>query len=136
MGERDSGICYYGIPSGYEFSSLIEDILDVSKNDSGLLEGSKDLLNQIKQPIHLQVFVTPTCPHCPAAVRLAHKLAMENENIRADMIEATEFPHLSMRYNVKGVPKTMIGDNTSIDGTLPELDLVEKIVEVYKKNNN
>ena len=136
MGEKDFGIRYYGIPSGYEFSSLIEDIVDVSKKESGLLAGSKELLTQIKKPLHLQVFVTPTCPHCPAAVRLAHKLAMENEYINADMIEATEFPHLSMRYNVKGVPKTIISEDTSIDGALPELDLIEKIVEVYNKNNN
>lgn len=136
MGEKDFGIRYYGIPSGYEFSSLIEDIVDVSKEDAGLLAESKELLAQIKKPLHLQVFVTPTCPHCPAAVRLAHKLAMENDNITADMIEATEFPHLSMRYNIKGVPKTMIGEDTPIDGALPELDLIEKIVEVYNKNNN
>lgn len=136
MGEKDFGIRYYRIPSGYEFSSLIEDIVDVSKEDAGLLAESKELLAQIKKPLHLQVFVTPTCPHCPAAVRLAHKLAMENDNITADMIEATEFPHLSMRYNIKGVPKTMIGEDTPIDGALPELDLIEKIVEVYNKNNN
>ena len=135
MGEKDFGIRYYGIPSGYEFSSLIEDIIDVSKEESGLLPGSKELLVQIKKPMHLQVFVTPTCPHCPTAVRLAHKLAIENDNISADMIEAIEFPHLSMRYNVKGVPKTMIGEDTPIDGALPELDLIEKIVEVYNKNN-
>ena len=40
-----------------------------------------------------------------------------------------------MRYNVKGVPKTIIGEDTPIDGALPELDLIEKIVEVYNKNN-
>lgn len=136
MGDKDFGIRYYGIPSGYEFSSLVEDIVDVSKKDSGLSDGSKRLLAQIKKPVHLQVFVTPTCPNCPPVVRLAHKLAMENDNIKADMVEATEFPDLSMKYNVKGVPKTIIGENTSIDGTMVELDLVEKIVEVYNKNNN
>lgn len=136
VGEKDCGIRYYGIPSGYEFSSLVEDIVDVSKNESGLLAGTKELLSEIKNPIHLQVFVTPTCPYCPAAVRLAHKMALENENIIADMIEATEFPHLSMKYNVKGVPKTIIGEDTPIEGAVPELDLVGKIVEVYKKNNN
>ena len=45
-GERDYGIRFYGIPSGYEFSSLLEDILDVSKGDSGLNEESKALLKK------------------------------------------------------------------------------------------
>jgi glutaredoxin-like protein len=135
MGAKDLGICYYGIPSGYEFSSLIEDIVDVSKAESGLLPGTKDLLSKINSPVHLQVFVTPTCPHCPTAVRLAHKIAMENEHIKADMIEATEFPHLTMRYNVKGVPKIVINEESYIEGALPEIDLVQKLVEIYNKNN-
>ncbi len=73
---KDYGIRYYGIPSGYEFGSLIEDILDVSKGDSGLKPETKAALAKVTQPLHLQVFVTPTCPYCPQAVRLAHRMAM------------------------------------------------------------
>ena len=132
-GERDYGIRFYGIPSGYEFSSLLEDIVDVSKADSGLNEGSKALLKQIDKPMHLQVFVTPTCPHCPKAVRTAHKMAMENEFIKADMIEATEFPHLSMKYNVRGVPRTMVGEDIPIEGGLPENAFIQKVVGSFKQ---
>lgn len=128
---KDFGIRYYGIPSGYEFSSLLEDIIDVSNGDSGLSEPARNLLKSIKEPVHLQVFVTPTCPYCPQAVRLAHKIAIENEYITADMVEATEFPHLAMRYNVRGVPKTMIGEHTSIEGAMQEIKFIEKLVETY-----
>ncbi len=131
-GERDFGIRYYGIPSGYEFSSLLEDIADVSKGESGLSAQAKELLKQVTAPLHLQVFVTPTCPYCPAAVRMAHKMAMENEFITGDMIEATEFPHLSMKYNVRGVPRTIIGEDTPIEGALPEMAFVEKVVNTFK----
>ena len=135
-GNKDYGIRYYGIPSGYEFSSLLEDIVDVSKNDSGLTEDSKKMLTQIQKPLHLQVFVTPTCPYCPRAVRLAHKLAMENDYITADMVEATEFPHLSMKYNVSGVPRTVIGEDFPIEGAVPEITLVEKVLEAYQQSAN
>ena len=57
---RDLGIRFYGIPAGYEFSSLLETILMVSEGESGLLPESKKLLEEIKVPVHLQVFVTPT----------------------------------------------------------------------------
>lgn len=134
MGEVDYGIRYYGIPSGYEFSSVIEDIIDVSKRKSGLKSETRKMLKQIKKPMHLQVFVTPTCPHCPTTVRLAHQFALENKYITADMIEATEYPHLSMRYNVKGVPKTIIAKNVTIEGAISEMEFVNKIVEVYNKN--
>ena len=130
--EKDSGIRFYGIPSGYEFTSLLEDIIDVSKGDSGLSEASKALVKEIKQPVHLQVFVTPTCPHCPPAVRLAHKLALENEFVTADMVEATEFPHLAVKYNVRGVPRTMLDDDTAIEGSLPEPAFIKKIISLVK----
>ena len=132
-GDRDYGIRYYGIPSGYEFASILEDIVDVSKNDSGLSEEARAALAKINQPLHIQVFVTPTCPYCPKAVRLAHKMAIENKNITADMVEATEFPHLAMRYNVSGVPRTIINEDTPVEGSLPEMLLIEKVVEALEK---
>jgi len=57
---KDYGIRYFGIPAGYEFSTLLDAILDVSQGESGLQEDSKEKLRQLSQPVHLQVFVTPT----------------------------------------------------------------------------
>jgi glutaredoxin-like protein len=57
---KDYGIRFYGMTAGYEFSSLLDAILDVSKGDSGLGEESKEKLKKIAQPLHLEVFVTPT----------------------------------------------------------------------------
>lgn len=58
--ERDYGIRFYGVPAGFEFASLVTDIMDVSRGESGLSEQSKTLLGQLKHPVHLQVFATPT----------------------------------------------------------------------------
>lgn len=135
-GKKDFGIRYYGIPSGYEFSSLLEDILDVSRGDSGFSPEARQKLAKIDKPMNLQVFVTPTCPYCPKAVRMANKAAIENENIRSAMVEATEFPHLSMRYNVRGVPRTIIGEDFPIEGAVPEMTFVEKLLEAYEAGEN
>jgi glutaredoxin-like protein len=130
---NDYGIRYYGIPSGYEFSSILEDIQEIANEKPSVSEDTRNLIQKITQPIHLQVFVTPTCPYCPAAVLMAHKLAMLNENITADMVEATEFPHLSMKYNVQGVPRTVIGENHAIEGALPEPNFVQKVLSAYQE---
>ncbi len=58
--ERDYGIRFYGVPSGYEFASLIGDVIDVSRGDSGLSAPTKAALAQVTEPLHLQVFTTPT----------------------------------------------------------------------------
>ncbi len=60
LGESDYGIRFYGIPAGYEFASLLEDIIAVSKRDSGLNEKTREKLKTVTQPLHFQVFVTPT----------------------------------------------------------------------------
>ncbi|HSQ16551.1 MAG TPA: glutaredoxin, partial [Anaerolineales bacterium] len=56
----DYGIRYAGIPSGYEFSSLIQSLVLVSGRDSGLAPETRQALADLKQPVLLQVFVTPT----------------------------------------------------------------------------
>jgi glutaredoxin-like protein len=126
---RDYGIRYYGIPSGYEFSSLIEDIVMISSGESGLSAATKDVLAKLEKPVHLQVFVTPTCPYCPQAVLLAHKLAFESDKVKADMVEAIEFPHLSMKYQVQGVPRTVINESVHQEGAAPEAMLLAKLKE-------
>lgn len=56
----DYGIRFAGIPSGHEFSSLIHDMILVSGRDSGLSSQTKEILKGLGNPVHLQVFVTPT----------------------------------------------------------------------------
>jgi alkyl hydroperoxide reductase subunit AhpF len=57
---KDYGIRFYGLPAGYEFAALLDGILAVSKGDSGLQPESRERLAQLTQPLHLQVFTTPT----------------------------------------------------------------------------
>lgn len=130
--EKDYGVRFYGIPSGYEFTSVIEDIIDVSKGDSGLQPQTREAVAELGEPVHFQVFVTPTCPYCPQAVRLAHKLAIESDLITADMVEAIEFPHLSNKYHVHGVPRTVINENIHQEGAVPEPLLLAKMLEAVK----
>jgi predicted DsbA family dithiol-disulfide isomerase len=52
-------------------------------------------------------------------VRLAHQFAMESDLITADMVEASEFPHLAQRYAVRAVPRTIINETGVIEGAMP-----------------
>jgi len=117
--DRDYGIRFYGLTAGYEFTSLIEAIIMVSTGQSGLDPQLESLVRNIREPVHIQVMVTLTCPYCPKMVHTAHQFAIANENIRADMVEASEFPQLAQRYNVTGVPKTIVNEVHSFEGALP-----------------
>ena len=60
IGAEDYGVRFYGMPAGYEFATLLELIIDVSKGSPALAEGSKDVLGKLQEDAHIQVFVTPT----------------------------------------------------------------------------
>ena len=124
-GERDYGVRYFGIPAGYEFVALVEDIIDVSWGTADLPPKAMELVLGISRPVHLQVFVSPTCPYCPRAVRAAHKFAILNELITADMVEVTEFPEVAARYEVQGVPKMVANGTSSLVGALPEVAIAQ-----------
>lgn len=128
-GKKDYGVRFYGIPMGYEFMSLIEAIIAVSTGESDLSEETKAELQKLKSPVHIQVFVTLTCPHCQRAVQLAHKMAVESEQITADMVEASEFPHLAQKYGVMAVPKILVNDDIQFEGALPEPQFVENVMK-------
>lgn len=59
-GARDYGVRFFGIPSGYEFGSLIDAIVMASTGESGLAQETRDKLAALEEPLHIQVFVTPT----------------------------------------------------------------------------
>jgi len=128
IGAKDYGVRFYGIPSGYEFTSFAGAIIDVSGGESGLSQKSKDLLKLVDSSVHIQVFVTPTCPYCPAVVRLAHKMAIESDMVWADMVESTEFVPLSQKYSVTGVPKVIINEKFEMHGAIPEDLLVAHVM--------
>ena len=133
FGEKEYGVRFFGIPSGYEFMTLVDDIIQVSKGFSSLPAHLKEKVRQINRPVHIQVFVTPTCPYCPIAVRTAHQMAIENMNIISDMIEVLEFPHLAHKYQVMAVPKIVVNDKISFEGALPEAIFVEHVLAAVEK---
>lgn len=123
-GERDSKIRFLGTPAGYEFVSVIRAILLVGGGPPMLSADNLARVAAIDRPMTIHVFTTPTCPHCPGAVVLAHEMAFANPHITAYAVEATEYPDLARRYRVTGVPKTVVDGRIEILGALPEDDFI------------
>lgn len=127
VGARDYGVRFFGLPGGYEFTSLLESVQMVSTGKADIAEETKEFLDGLQQDLHLQVFVTPTCPYCPRAVVLAHALAVASDKVRADMVEISEFPQLGVKYQVQGVPRTVINETIVQEGAAPEQMLIQKL---------
>ena len=132
VGGRDHGIRFYGLTGGYEFTSLLEAILLVSGGKSNLDPQLEEMVKRIKDPVHLEVMTTLTCQYCPEMVRVAHEFAFVNDNIRADMVESSEFPELVRKYQVTGVPRTLINGAHPFDGALPAAAAYLEIIKAMQ----
>lgn len=127
--KTDTRIRFYGIPSGYEFGALVAGILAVSGGSVSLKPETIKKLRKLRDDVHIQVFVTPTCPYCPQVAHLAHQFALVSPRVHADVIEAGEFPALSERYAVRAVPTTVINDKILFAGAVPEEAFVAQVVK-------
>jgi glutaredoxin-like protein len=133
-GKNKGRVRFYGIPSGHEFGGFLATIVEVSKGDTAEFPGDlKKRVMAIDVPLRLDVFVTPQCPYCPGAVRLAQAMAILNKNITGCGVEAIEFSEWADRNGVKSVPRTIVVANgkriLGIDGALAPDMLLNKIME-------
>jgi glutaredoxin-like protein len=127
-GPLNRPVRFYGFPGGQEFPAFIEDIIDASRGKVDLAPETVRQLRKLRREIAVQVFVSPTCPHCPGVARLAHRMALESPQISADVVEIGEFPRLAERYRVQAVPVIVIEERVVLVGALEERDLIAQIV--------
>jgi thioredoxin reductase (NADPH) len=122
---------YTGAPFGEEGRSFIEAIIMVSRNESNLSAASKKILTKLKEPRHVQVFVTLACPYCPGQAINAFKAAIERPDlVSAECIDGEENLDLAQRYNVSAVPQTVINEKTISYGFEPEEQFIAELISL------
>lgn len=126
-GPKGGRVRFFGIPAGYEFVSLLEALKNSAAAATDLQPETVAALGAVTAPVNIKVFVTPTCPYCPAAVVLAHKFALASPQITAEMVEATEFPELADKYGVEGVPKIVVNEKVNLVGAQPEQAMLKAV---------
>ncbi len=133
----DGVIRYTGTPSGEEIRGLVETIIRISQEDSGLDDATVKKLREITEPVHVEVIVTPQCPYCPYAALLTNMFAYEvwrigRKNFIADTVEAYENPDIADKYNVMSVPAIAINGVLAFVGVPYEEDFIQRIIDVVK----
>ena len=134
-----------GSPMGYEAWSFIETIVAVSRGESGLGSKAKEVAREIVNKgiqVKASVFVTPSCPYCPQQVLAANKFAIEAKGFfTAECVEAQENIGLATKFNVSGVPHTVIfvkendewvPKRDDLIGLRPEEIFAEEILEALE----
>ncbi len=128
-GEKDYGIRYFGVPAGFEFSTLLSLIELVGARSGGLRSDTMTKLAGLASPADIQMFVTLTCPVCPVAAMTAARFCLESDKVSLSVIDATEFPQLAGLYNVMAVPRTVVNRGHAFEGAMPEERFIDELTK-------
>lgn len=112
---------YYALPEGPEGEPFFEFILKLAKQNNDEKSTALDGLNSETE---ITVFIAPTCPHCPAAVKIALDLALESDKVKATIIDSLAFPSLGEKYSLQSVPLTVLPSGFSKIGVIPKAELI------------
>lgn len=127
-GEQKGKIRFFGFPSGYQFPIFIMDVLEASGARQKINPKVAKQAKAIKKKTRIQVFEMPACTYSPIAVKVAHDIAIINENVTADMVDAFLFPELIKKYGIRETPATVINGKLAFTGVRTLHQLVKKIV--------
>jgi glutaredoxin-like protein len=121
-------IRYLAHPTGSEFVPFLNSI----QYFSGVRPYYADqILTHLKKigKSNMKIFITPTCPYCPSTVPVLTLFALVSKGkISAEVIDVNLNPDLGMKYNVQGVPMTVINEKEIIHGMFTPQDLLDKLV--------
>jgi glutaredoxin-like protein len=133
LGNSDHGIRFYGFPLGYDLISFLDTIIDFSIGAPHLQTETVRRLQSIKSPIHIKVFVNPSCIFCPVMSHLSNQFALVSSYIYSDSIDAWYFQEIAKAYNVKALPTTVINEKVKFTGAITEEELLEYIIFSTKR---
>jgi len=134
----DGHVRYVGIPAGEEIKGLVETIIRISRDESGLRDEIIKALAEVDVPIRIETIVTPSCPYCPYAALLANMFAYENwksgrRTIVSEVIEAYENVDIAERYGVMTVPTIAINGEVEFIGVPYDDDLLSRVMDKVKR---
>ena len=126
---KPNGVMFSGIPSGHEFNSLILAILWSSGTDIKLDESLQNIIKNVTEKLHFEVFVSLDCHNCPDVVQGLNQFALLNDNISSEMIDGGIHQDLIKERDIQGVPCVYLDGERFANGKIEIGDLVNKLIE-------
>ncbi len=122
-----SGVKFHGVPGGHELNSFILAIYNLAGPGQEL---SEEILNDIKKidkKTNIKVCVSLSCHLCPDVVVASQRIAIENENVEAEMVDVSNFKELKDKYKIMSVPAIIINDDKIHFGAKKMTEIIELI---------
>lgn len=126
----ESRINFQGLPAGYEFATLLDAVERTSGRGHELSPELAQRLSELESEVEVMVFVTPTCPSCPGAASMGNRMALASPKVRSVVVEANEYPELADRFQVQGVPRTVVNRSGAFVGARSEAMFVDSVLQL------
>lgn len=126
-----SGVRFLGTPGGYEINSFLMSILEVSGKLEPLSVSDQVIIDRIRKPLEIYSFVSLSCPQCPKSVMNIHRIAIQNNNIRAYMVESPAFKELVEEHSVQAFPTIKIGNKSLIGDNTKEITNIVQLIKEF-----
>jgi len=122
-------IRYIAEPSGAELVPFIKTLQDFS----GAVSFYKDtIMTNLKKigKSEIKLFITHTCPYCPTVVPIVNLFAtLSDGKIKSEIIDINANQDIAMKYQIQGVPHTMINEKEHLYGMFSPQDLLDKLTK-------
>ena len=122
-GEEFGRMVFHGVPGGKEITGFAGALLNAGRAAKPLDKPTMKDINKVKKPVDIRVCVSLACHHCAQLVMNAQRVAWENPQVTAHMIDANLYPELVKKYEIQRVPLTVLNGDKTVPGgkTMAEL---------------
>ncbi|CDM67886.1 putative thioredoxin reductase [Clostridium bornimense] len=105
-----SGVKFHGVPGGHELNSFVLSIYNLGSDGQPIENSTLEAIKSIDKPTNIKVAVSLACHFCPDVVVASQRIAIENQNVEAEMIDLSEFGDIKTKFKVMSVPAIIIND--------------------------
>ena len=105
-----SGVKFHGVPGGQELNSFVLSIYNLGSAGQPIENSTLEAIKNIDKPTNIKVAVSLACHFCPDVVVASQRIAIENQNVEAEMIDLSEFGDIKTKFKVMSVPAIIIND--------------------------
>ena len=123
-----SGVKFHGVPGGHELNSFILAIYNLSGPGQQISEESLSKIKEIEKGVNIKVCVSLSCHLCPDVVVSSQRIAIENKNIEAEMIDISSFKEIKDKFKVMSVPAVIVNDEKIYFGAKK----IDEIIDIIK----
>ncbi|MBS3200355.1 FAD-dependent oxidoreductase [Turicibacter bilis] len=122
-----AGVKFHGVPGGHELNSFLLAIYNLAGPGQALDASVLEAIQAIDKKVNIKVAVSLSCHLCPDVVVGAQRIAIENPNVEAEMLDIANFPELKTKHKVMSVPCMIVNDEKVTFGSKSIQDMLNFI---------